>query len=175
MICNRTINLLSALAMALSDAEKAAIRRAGGLSPSFCAALVTVGQNAGINIGGLSTILGLTHSVTVRLVESLVKDKLVNRVEGTDRRYVALELSDFGRTRSVAILLARAQAARDALETLEPEQQRHIEPILSAMLVALTTSRAQADHLCRLCDETVCQPDSCPVERQVRRIEAAPP
>ena len=160
--------------MALSDAEKAAIRSAGGLSPSFCAALVTVGQNAGINIGSLSSILGLTHSVTVRLVESLVSDGLVNKVQGTDRRYVALELSDFGKARSAAILMARAQAARNALGALEPEQQHHIEPILSAMLTALTTSRTQADHLCRLCDETVCQLDSCPVERQVRRIEAAP-
>ena len=175
MISHQTVNLLGALVMALSDAETTAIRRAAGLSPSGCAALVSVGQNAGINIGGLSSILGLTHSVTVRLVERLVEDKLINRVAGTDRRHVVLELSDFGKARSAAILKTRAEVARRLLATLELEQQRQIEPILSTMLTALTTSRTQADHLCRLCDETVCQSDSCPVERQARRIEAALP
>jgi MarR family transcriptional regulator, negative regulator of the multidrug operon emrRAB len=175
MTSERTQNLLNALALALTDAEASAARRSVGLSTSACAAIVTVGQYDGISIGTLSGILGLTHSVTVRLIDSLNSAGDVERASGTDKRKVILKLTEAGAYKRQAILAARSHAAQVALSAIAPERLIHLDEMLCEMLEALTSSRVHADHICRLCDEAVCAIDSCPVERKAVSIESGRP
>lgn len=167
----RTSNLMGAFALALSDAQTAASRGAAGLGPSACAALVTIGQNPGLTIGALSRILGLTHSVTVRLVEALAQDSLVERATGADKRQVALRLTAKGSVRRRAILKERRRSAERALAAVPDDARDRLDVILAAMLDALTDGRIKADHICRLCDEADCPEETCPVEQAALRIE----
>lgn len=171
---DRTANQLGALALALSDSQAAVAREAAGLGPSACAALVTIGQNNGMTIGELSRIVRLTHSVAVRLVESLARAGLVDRQPGAkDKRQVALRLTSKGRTRRRAILAARQEQATRAMAALPAGDRARLDAILAAMLAALTAGRPEADHICRLCDEAACPPQACPVEQRAIHIDRA--
>jgi DNA-binding MarR family transcriptional regulator len=164
-------NRLAVLGLALADAQLAAARQAVGLGATACAALVALGVAPGSTIAQLAAVAGVTHSVMVRTVEALRSDGLVDRVADADGRKVALVLTDAGAERRVAILSARAEAMSAALDVLSPSDRATFSRVLDAMLVALTTDRVQADHLCRLCDEDVCGAD-CPIERRACALEA---
>ena len=169
------VNLLGALSLALSDAQADAARRASDLSPSACAALVSLGPYPGTTIGALARILGLSHSVAVRLTEALAAGGLVERGRGSDRRQVSLRLSPAGESLRSAILQARAAALGDVLAGLSPRDRQHLGAVTAALLTGLTRSRDGADHICRLCDEDVCPSDRCPVECEAVRIAARSP
>ena len=163
-------NLLGALALAVNDAQAAALREATGLGTSACAALVTVGQNPGETIASLSHVLELTHSVTVRLVEGLVRDGLIERSAGRDRRQVRLSLTARGKTLQQAALEARRNALERALEALPAAERAALVAAMSSLLAGLTRDRRHGDHICRLCEERVCL-DPCPVEERATRLE----
>ena len=168
----QTTNLLGALSLALAEAQAAAVRRASGLGSSACAALVTVGAEPGVTIGALARVLGLTHSVTVRIVEGLVGSGLIERGPGADRREVVLLLTREGARRRNAILSERADSLSGALSSLSPDDQVRLGDMIGTMLTGLTRGRREADHICRLCDEDACGRDICPVERQAVRLAA---
>ncbi|GAB1584767.1 MarR family winged helix-turn-helix transcriptional regulator [Phyllobacterium phragmitis] len=170
MTCDITPNLLGALALSLTDEILAAGRKVSGLSPSACAAMVTLGPYPGTTIKLLARALGLTHSVAVRLVEELVSDGLVQRKPGKDRREVALRLTAKGRALRARIVTAREQVLADALAGIDAREKQMLCKILSTMLTQLTRNRARADHICRLCDENICTSDICPVEREAVRL-----
>ncbi|MEP9369647.1 MarR family winged helix-turn-helix transcriptional regulator [Xanthobacter sp. VNH20] len=178
MIRAQVENLLGALALALAGAQEEAARKAAGLGPSGAAALVVIGFYPGTSIGTLAGILGLTHSVVVRLVEGLGAEGLVERAAAPgDRRQVALRLSEAGRTRHAAILEARRGVLAQALAPLDAQETAQFGAVLARLLAGLTTSRLQADHICRLCDEKSCPGQLCPVECEAVRISgiASPP
>ncbi len=177
----RLLNLLGALALSLGDAQAAAMRRVGrdesseGLGASACAAIVTLGPYPGTSIGRLAKILGLTHSVAVRLVEQLAADGLVARGAGEDRRQVLLALTPAGEALRGRLLAAREEALGAALGSLAGDDALHLERLLTTMLENLTESREQADHICRLCDEDVCTGERCPVELAALACESRAP
>jgi DNA-binding MarR family transcriptional regulator len=156
-------NRLGALALALTDAQTAAVRRAGGLGPAATAALVALGVDPGAPIAELARVAGLTHSVMVRAVEGLVADGLVARGAAADRRRAALTLTQAGAARRDALLTARRAVLDRARAALAPEAAAGFDAAVDAMLAALTDGRDGADRLCRLCDEAACGP-ACPVE-----------
>jgi MarR family transcriptional repressor of emrRAB len=169
----RDSNLLGALALALSDDMQAAVRRQTGLSPTACAVLATLGPYPHQTIGEVAQVMGVTHSVAVRVVDELVRGGLLARAAGEDRRQVKLQLTPEGTAMREAIMAARNSVLNAALDVLTAEERQRLEAMVSAMLVKVTASRAKADHLCRLCDEYVCTRDTCPVELEaVRRTEA---
>ena len=167
----QNINLLGALALTLADKQLAAAQKVSGISASACAALVTLGPHPGSTIGGIAKVAGLTHSVMVRTVEHLIELGLVERRPGTDRRVVTLRLTPAGTKTRAAILKARTAALTSALKGLSSSEQIQLGKLVSKMLVGVTESRAEANHLCRLCDEDVCCQATCPVERETCRIE----
>ncbi|MQT14195.1 MarR family winged helix-turn-helix transcriptional regulator [Segnochrobactrum spirostomi] len=177
----RLLNLLGALALSLGDAQAAAMRGIGrdgpseGLGPSACAAIVTLGPYPGTSIGRLAKILGLTHSVAVRLVEQLTADGLVARRAGDDRRQVLLALTPAGEALRGRLLAAREAALGAALRRLSGDDVGHLERLLATMLENLTESREQADHICRLCNEDVCSAEKCPVEQTALACEHRTP
>lgn len=168
-------NLLGALSLTLSDAQQAAAKEASGLSPSACAAIATLGPYPGSTIGAVARVLGVTHSVAVRLVEDLVQAGLIERGPRPDRRQVALRLSAKGAQTRQAILAARDGVLTDALAALGADEHRLLGDMLSSMLTRLTRSREKADHICRLCDEDVCTPRHCPVELEAVRLAGEAP
>ncbi|MFG1410877.1 MarR family winged helix-turn-helix transcriptional regulator [Xanthobacter sp. VTT E-85241] len=164
-------NLLGAMSLALAGAQEEAARKAAGLGPSGAAALVVIGFYPDTSIGTLAGILGLTHSVVVRLVEGLAADGLVERAAApSDRRQVVLRLSAAGRARHAAILEARRAALAQALAPLDAQDVAQFGAMLARLLTGLTTGRLQADHMCRLCDENACPGERCPVECEAVRI-----
>jgi DNA-binding MarR family transcriptional regulator len=166
-------NLLGAFALALGDAQIGAARKASGLSSTANAAVISLGLYDGETIGALARVIGVTHSVAVRLSGQLVADGLVERVSGHDKREVGLRLTAAGHAMRTRILAAREDAIDSFLGAIGETERASLRDIVSAMLVKATTSRHVADRLCRFCDEGACGGNQCPVERRACAIEAA--
>lgn len=173
MSIDRTANLLGALALALTDrmTEETETRAMHGAAAP--AALVSVGVDPGLSVGTLAQTVGLTHSATVRLVDRLVRNGLVERRGGIDGRSVGLHLTRRGGARRRAILDGRNEVLSEALASLPAGDQAALVPLIEALLGAMTQNRQQADHICRLCNEDICPEETCPVEGAARRAEAA--
>jgi hypothetical protein len=95
-------NLLGALSLAVMDRIEQGARDIIGRAGETPAALIVIGYGR-ITNDKLRRILGLSHSGTVRLVDRLVSDRLVERRPGKDGREVAgvpkgfADLQDFRR------------------------------------------------------------------------------
>jgi MarR family transcriptional regulator, negative regulator of the multidrug operon emrRAB len=167
----RLSNLLGAMALALTDAQAAAMEEASGLSQSAAAAVMMLGTNGGITIDALSRILGLSHSATVRAIERLHADGLVARMEREDRREVGLSLTLAGARLRRRLTEARLRVLGRAFAGFGTEDREVLEILVSRLLDQVTGGRVEADHICRLCDETVCTAAACPVEQKALRQE----
>ncbi|MBW4652744.1 MAG: MarR family transcriptional regulator [Kaiparowitsia implicata GSE-PSE-MK54-09C] len=162
----RTLNLLGAVALGLVDVLAMDVTAQAGHGGEAPAALVTLGAEPGLSINALRQILNLSHPGTVRLVDRLEADDLVQRRAGSDGRTLALFLTEAGRDRRSAILSARRQSLNRAMQALSPGDRQHLAHLLETLLSAMTTSEQRAFALCRLCDEAVCPSDRCPVEQR---------
>lgn len=162
----RTANLLGAQALAVCDRLQAA----GAPIDSAAAALCALRDFAGgESVDGLRRILGITHSGAVRLADRLEADGLLERRRGErDARTVSLHLTRAGRARADAIRDRRIDTLEQLLAELRPEDERRLTGLLERLLGAMTTDRASARHICRLCESDVCgHPDRCPVTQAV--------
>jgi MarR family transcriptional regulator, negative regulator of the multidrug operon emrRAB len=166
-------NILGGLAVAITDAQMQAMGKATALSPSECAAVLSLGANPGLSIQSLAGILGLSHSASVRLCAGLAAKGLLDRMTGEDKRVVMLTLTAQGATMRSVLVDARESVLGEAISTLPEPDQVAFGRLISDMLERLTASRAQADHICRLCDETACPSALCPVERKACRLEGS--
>lgn len=174
MDIERTANLLGTLATALSGRIAGAAARAG-LSESAAAAVAVVGFYPGREtIEALSRVLRLSHSGTVRLVDRLVADGLMERRRGEDGRSVALVLTAEGSAAKARLLAARREAIGAALGGLGPLEAEALTVLTERLLAALTTDADEADHICRLCDEAVCPAETCPVECALNARQEGP-
>jgi DNA-binding MarR family transcriptional regulator len=173
MDTKQLVNRLGALGLALSDVQERAACETANLSSSGCATIVYLGQYPEETITALSRVLALTHSVCVRLVESLVNDGLLVRAMGKDKRQVRLRLTPKGKKLHRAILKARHAALNQAISHFSDTEHESLGLAVSKMLQTLTLGSPQADHMCRLCDETACDLTSCPVEQKAMQLEMA--
>lgn len=133
----------------------------------------------GGSVTQLSSVLGLTHSGTVRLVDRLEVEGLVERVGARDGRAVSVVLTRTGRRMAVRILQAREASLTSALSALSSDEVDNLAATLDAMLTTLTRARAEeraaGTHdrpqpwLCRLCDFAACgrSEGNCPVNNAV--------
>jgi DNA-binding MarR family transcriptional regulator len=171
----RLENLLGALAVALSDAIGSAVETATGHAGAMGAALATLAQEPGLSIEQLRVPLGRTQSATVRVVDQLVAEGYAERRAGRDNRSVAVVLTGKGNQAAARVLGSREDALADALSVLAPGERKALTAALEKVLAAITTGRAHADHICRLCDLAVCPEKVCPVELAARaRTSSAP-
>ena len=162
----RTLNLLGALALTIADDLNAVVKANAGYGGEAPAALVTLGAEPGISINLLRQILNLSHPGTVRLIDRLEAEGLVERRAGADGRTLALFLTDAGYKRRQTILAERRQQLQVAISSLTPEDRNQLTKLLEKMLTAMTTSELRASVICRLCEEEVCPGDDCPVEQK---------
>ncbi|MBE9109872.1 MarR family transcriptional regulator [Nodosilinea sp. LEGE 07298] len=166
----RTVNLLGALALSIVDALNSVVEINAGYGGEAPAALVTLGVDPGISINALRQILNLSHPGTVRLIDRLESEGLVERRSGTDGRTLALFLTEAGHERRQAILTERRHQLQLAMSALTQNDRKQLTKLLEKMLTAMTTSELRNFTICRLCEEEVCPTDRCPVEQKYRQL-----
>lgn len=162
----RTLNLLGAMALSVVDSFSAAVEANAGHGGETPAALVTLGVEPGLSINQLRQILALSHPGTVRLIDRLEAQSLVERRAGADGRTLALFLTDAGFKKRKTVLTERRKQLQIAVSALTSDERTLLTKLLEKMLTAMTTSELQAFTICRLCEEEVCPGDRCPVEQQ---------
>lgn len=176
-------NALGALSLVVADRISAAIEAIAALGPSAPIALTAMHEFLdGGSVTQLSSVLGLTHSGTVRLVDKLAVEGLVKRVGAEDGRAVSVVLTGRGRRTAAQILQAREESLMDALGALSLKEIDDLAPALDAMLAAVTrarleerstqSARRQQPWLCRICDFAACgrSDGNCPVNNAVTAI-----
>lgn len=161
----RTANLLGALSVEVAERLERRMRVHPNGTDSSTAALNVLGFYEGCSNNALARALKLSHTATVRLVDKLEAAGLVESRPGTDRRSVALHLTSTGRERAALVLQDRCVALGELVTRLDGEQQAQLDRIAETLLRAMTASVADAEHICRLCDEIACPQDQCPVHQ----------
>jgi DNA-binding MarR family transcriptional regulator len=163
---SRAANLLGALALAVCDGiREATEQQADGLARSEPAALVTLAHYPGQSVGDLGQALGLTHSGAVRLADRLEAGGLACRTSPGPGRTLALHLTESGRVAAGRVLARRRAAVEQLVSRLEPGEVAALDRLAERLLAAITTDRASAHRLCRLCDEPLCAAGAgCPVD-----------
>jgi DNA-binding MarR family transcriptional regulator len=164
-VSTRLENLLGALAVALSDTIESAAEAAAGHAGAMGAALATLVQEPGLSIEQLRVPLGRTQSATVRVVDQLVAEGYAERRPGPNNRTVSVVLTAAGTEAAARVLDRRRNALTSALGVLDGGERTALTAMLEKVLAGITTDRAQADHICRLCDMAVCPMRTCPVEQ----------
>jgi DNA-binding MarR family transcriptional regulator len=175
-----TANVLGALSLVLADRMTTAVEGVTALGPSAAAALAALHEFLdGGSITRLCAVLGLTHSGTVRLVDRLVAEGLVDRRGSADGRAVSIALTRRGRRMAERVLRERRTSLDVALATLNATEIQHLSGLVDKMLTAITLERAKEratstgrrppPWLCRLCELDACgrAAGHCPVSNAV--------
>lgn len=161
----RTANLLGALAGEIVGRLEQRLKSHPNGTDSAAAALNIIGFYGGCSNNALSRALQRSHTATVRLVDKLEADRLVESRPAEDRRSVALHLTEKGRQEARKLVRDRCVALADVIDVLSAEQQAQLAEVAEVLLRALTSDAAQADHICRLCDDSACPAATCPVHQ----------
>jgi DNA-binding MarR family transcriptional regulator len=109
----------------------------------------------------LRRILGRSHSGTVRLVDRLVSDGLVERRSGKDGREVALHLTAKGAATRKDLLASRISAVASFVDVLSRSERRRLRELIRDVLARQDTSELDRFTICRMCDNEVCT--TCPL------------
>jgi len=165
---NRVANLLHAMSTAIADQQLLTMTSESGLGPSAVAAVLTLGQHEPQNVSDLASVTGLSHSATVRLVDRLESDGLVQRSKEKQGRMVSITLTLKGQAEYERARDLQSEFICHLVAFLSPKDQKKLEEITTLILSRLTTSAAARDHICRFCDEGVCDQKRCPVETTFR-------
>ena len=159
----RAVNLLGAFVDAMYRRIEGNISTNHGMGGEAPAAIVMIGTNPLRTLDFLARALELSHSGTVRLVDKLARELLVERRSCADKRAVALVLTERGMRRMRSILRARRECLESVFEVLSVKDQSQLTHAIEAMLANITTSDQVAETICRLCEEAVCPQRNCPV------------
>ena len=159
----RDLNVIGAFALALADDFKGAMEDLAEGNESACAALIVIGQESGLSVDRLSKIMKLSQPGTVRLIDRLAEAKLVERKTGTDRRSVALRLTEAGKRQVKSLLVGRQHALLQALRGLDDWERSTLSAIADKVLRGLGHGEVECDRRCRLCSDATCPDESCPM------------
>lgn len=163
---DRTANLLGAIGLAVADRIERAARDILSHAGETPAAVVVIGYGLGPSNDQLRRVLGLSHPGSVRLVDRLVADGLVERRTGRDKRTIALHLTERGEILREGLLKGRLAAIRPLLEPLTGAEQEALALLLHKMLASMPATDLERCNLCRLCDDRVCS--DCPIPADFR-------
>ena len=157
----RVANMLGGLTVAVADLVAAGSREA---------ALVALDSHPSATVAHLSGALGRSHSATVRLVDGLARDGLVERRSGRDGRSIALVLSPRGSRAAGEVRAQRALVLDSLVATLDADDVGRLSEILERLLEATATDAGSRWRICRLCEESRCEDGrECPVDRAAPR------
>lgn len=169
----RTANLLGALACEIAERLDDRLKNHPNDSDSSAAALNVIGFYEGCSNNALSRALKLSHTTVVRLIDKLSAQGLVERRAGADRRVVSLFLTKRGREQVQAIVKDRCHSLGEIIDVLSERQRKQLDELAEILLRSLTTTAEEADHICRLCDDTACPPENCPVHQEALSLGAS--
>jgi MarR family transcriptional repressor of emrRAB len=157
-------NVLGAFGLALADRLAAAAEPAGGASAAE-ALVALAGTAAGGSIDALARIVGLSHSGTVRLVDRLERDGLLERRRGADQRSAALVLTPAGRRLAGRVATRRNAEMHSVAALLTAGEQEALMRAAERVMHELGVPPDADRRLCRLCDLDACQRGRgrCPV------------
>jgi MarR family transcriptional repressor of emrRAB len=168
----RTINLLGAAVLALSDDMNAAVASAAGQAGQAPAALVELAEHPGLTVDGLRRRLRLTHPAVVRLLDRLDERGLVHRRRGgADARTTSITLTEPGQAVAAAVTAARAAVLERALLAITDDQQHRLGQLLATLLAGWPRTLDHSCQICRLCDLSACPADRCPVEQRYLQFD----
>lgn len=158
----RTSNLLGATVLGLHDEIRHAVEKGSGHAGEAPSAISALGHQPGLSNDALSRLLNLTHTGTVRLIDRLVADGLVERrPSARDKRGVALHLTEAGETTRAQILEDRAERLEPLVSALTAREQKTLADLLSKLLVSVSRDDGHKLRICRLCDSGAC--GNCPI------------
>ncbi|MBX9796218.1 MarR family transcriptional regulator [Sphingomonas sp.] len=160
-MASETANILGALSLAVVDRIEDLAQQLVGHAGQTPAAIVVIGYGPGMTNDRLRRILRLSHPGTVRLVDRLVADGLVERRAGRDRRAVALHLTEQGEALRATLLAERLSLLEGAAELLSPSEQSQLAVLLRKLLAAMPRDQFDRFRICRLCDNRACV--ECPI------------
>jgi len=156
-------NVVGALALALSDAVLSSTQEQAPEAGPAAAAIALLGHEPGMTIERLRKALGLSHPGAVRLIDRLVAENVVERKQSeSDRRAVALHLTNAGENSCGEILKVRYQRIAQVLDILDPTERETLGMLTEKLLGNLVRDVDKAYSVCRLCDSSICT--NCPVE-----------
>jgi DNA-binding MarR family transcriptional regulator len=170
-VTDRAGNLLGALALSIADRTAEAIEASAGHSQSAAIALSALDQFMDRpTVDRVKTVLGLTQSGAVRLVDRLEADGLVAREPGADNRSKAIVLTPAGRHAAQRVTAARAEVLENALADLSADERATFDELLARVVLRQMRGPGATGWLCRLCDMQACGRDEghCPVAEEVK-------
>lgn len=158
----RTANLLGAAVLGLHDELRQAVEQRSGHGGESAAALCALGHQPGLSNDCLSRLLGLTHTGTVRLIDRLIDDGLVERRRADhDGRVAALYLTDAGEAVRREVLDEREATLAPLVAGLSERDQQTLGILLEKLLIAGSRDDTHKLRICRLCDSAACS--NCPI------------
>jgi DNA-binding MarR family transcriptional regulator len=150
------LNQISAFAWRLDQLISAALRGEFDRPLSELSALVSIQNCKSFNIGWLANVLELTHSATVRLVDRLEGDDLIERLPKDHRKQVGLRITAKGRDLAGNILQARERVAGRFLAPLSKGQLSALAELSRTVITHNVTNELDSYQVCALCDEASC-------------------
>jgi MarR family transcriptional regulator, negative regulator of the multidrug operon emrRAB len=164
MADDRLANLLGVTALAAADRLRVAVEADLGHGGTAPAVLVHLQVYPGESVEALRRVLAISQPATVRAVDRLAEEGLVERRPGPDRRTLALFLTRRGQRAARRVLARRAASLRDLLAALDEDDKGRLLPLLEKLTSCLAVDRPGALNVCRMCDRRAClrQP-GCPL------------
>jgi len=159
----RTANLLAAFSGEVTERAGTTLKSHPNQTDSAVAALNVVGFWEGITNAKLAQVLKLSHTATVRLVDKLEAQGLVQAREGKDKRATHLHLTPAGRKRVQSALVARCAAVKGYLDVLTAAEEKQLAHLLEKLMRPLAKDAYGVSHFCRLCEVTACPGEQCPM------------
>ncbi|HDS1637418.1 TPA: winged helix-turn-helix transcriptional regulator [Stenotrophomonas maltophilia] len=152
--------------MISDDVIRASSSRAPEAGPT-ASALALLAHRPGLSVGMLAAGVGLSHAGTVRLVDRLVTEGLIERREHpTDGRTRSLYLTGAGKAVSDDVLNSRDQIIAEGLAVLTQDEMKLLSQLSARVLRARLESLEHSYRICRLCCYEGC-PD-CPIDAELR-------
>jgi len=162
----RTANLLAALAGEITERAGAKLKTHPNQTDSSIAALNVMGFWDGITNAELAKALRLSHTATVRLVDKLEAQGLVQARGGDDKRATYLHLTASGKKAAQPALVARCVAVDGYLDGLTAAEEAQLAGLLEKLIRPLAKDDFTVSHFCRLCDFTSCPDETCPMHSE---------
>ncbi|MFS2323836.1 MarR family winged helix-turn-helix transcriptional regulator [Brucella sp. H1_1004] len=151
--------------MISDDIVRASSSRAPEAGPA-ASALALLAHKPGLSIRMLAIGVGLSHAGTVRLVDRLVSEGLIERREhSTDGRARSLYLTPTGKVASDEVLASRDQVIAEGLSILNPDELKTLSDIAERVLRNRLENLEQSYRICRLCCYEGCT--NCPVDAEL--------
>lgn len=158
---DRTTNLLGALAIGITDRITDRMKTVLDRSGEAAAAIIVIGYVPGLSVEILRQVVDRSHPGTVRLIDRLEQDGMVERRQALDGRAVALHLTRKGKNARNKLMGTRLDLLDSALEGLTRNERATLGNLLAKVLKNLPETEMAKHRICRLCSVPSCE--NCPI------------